>query len=171
MAIATFKQILCKNISENGEDMFGIFDTLICERGKTRFCICVFFDEILEKGEDVDCYYYRIVLRYLGKTRSESRHYRVDSGFFWEKGSENDEINISDSVKYKSTKRGCSGRLNINYGFNANMQGSYEIDLYVKKASEQIDFDMFEKMPVGELDLVSLYPFQIIFQNAEKYDE
>ena len=165
MSIVNFNQILCKNLSDNGEDMTGIFDTLICERGKTRFFICVYFSQLTDESKDFDKYYYRIVLRFLGKNRTESKHYRVDNGFFWSQADMNNEIGDSRVAGHPSTRHGSSGRLSIGYSFDVEMQGNYEVDLYVKKCSEDSDSDSCEEKNVNDLDLVSIYPFQIIIQN------
>lgn len=166
MANANFFQILCKNISSSGEDMTGIFDTLICEDKKVRFSICICYSQIATKEDTFDKYYYRLVLRYLGQTKSESKHYRVDSGFFWDETSSDDEITEHKAINLKSSVPGFSGRLTINYGFEAEAQGNYELDLYVKKVKNSEDVSLCEQSSVKDLDLVSVCPFQLIFQNS-----
>lgn len=171
MNTVNFNQIICKNISENGEDISGVFDTLVCERGKNRFFIYVLFTQIIEPSTgSFDKYYYRIILRYLGKNRSEMKHYRVDSGIFWDDIDNitdgiTDDIVSSQSTRYSTTRPGYSGRLSIDYFFNVDVQGNYEMDLYVKALENTDTLDTCEQLSVKDLKLVSISPFQIIFQN------
>lgn len=79
MNSANFNQLLCKSISENGENITGIYDTLVCEKGANSFYICVFSTQVLnDVSSDYDKYYYRIVLRQLGNLRERIKNYRVD---------------------------------------------------------------------------------------------
>ncbi len=166
MNFANFNQFLCKNVSENGEDISGIFDTLVCERGRNHFFICVFFTQIIEPKKDFEQFYYRVVLRYLGKTRTDSKHYRVDSGILWNDfDAPNDELEKGQLMHHHTTRPGYSGRLSIDYGFNFEMEGNYEVDLYVKKLSDEDTQDSCDQIPVKNLDLMAISPFQVIFQN------
>lgn len=166
MNTVNFNQIICKNISENGEDISGVFDTLVCERGKSRFFIYVFFTQIIDRStEAFDKYYYRIVLRHIGKNRSEMKHYRVDSGLFWDDiDSVTDGVVSNQSTWYATTRSGYSGRLSIDYFFNAEIQGNYEVDLYVKALNGTETLDRCDQLSVKDLKLVSISPFQLIFQ-------
>lgn len=167
MPNANFCQILCRNISNNGEDMTGVFDTLICESKKVRFSIVVLYSQIANQEGKLDKYYYRLVLRYLGNTKGESKHYRVDSGIFWDDAPNDDAILATPTITLKSLVPGYSGRLNISYGFDAEMQGNYELDLYVKETSGKDGLSECEDLSVKDLDLVSVYPFQLIFSNSQ----
>lgn len=166
MGSANFYQILCRNISNNGEDIIGIFDTLICENRKVRFSIGIFYSQIADQEGQLDKYYYRLVLRYLGNLRSESKHYRVDSGIFWEGSPNDDAVLAAPFVNLKSSVPGFSGSLNINYGFDAEMPGNYELDLYVKKLQGEDGISNCEELSVKDLKLVSVRPFQLIFPNS-----
>lgn len=166
MNIVNFTQLLCKNTSENGEDIQGIFDTLVCEKGKNVFTICVYFSQIRAE-ESFDEYYYRIILRYLGKNRSESKHFRVDSGIIFSEANNADKGDTCEKLsQHQTTHPGCSGRLSIAYGFDAELPGNYEVDLYVKKIGSGEDFDSCEKLYVKDLELVSIVPFQVILQST-----
>ena len=167
MNSVNFNQLLCKQVAENGEDICGVFDTLLCERGKSRFFICVFFTQILEPKASYDRYYYRIILRYLGKKRSDMKSYRIDTGTFWE---DIDDLNNlsspGDYSHFSTTRPGYSGKLFIGYEFDFNVPGNYEVDLYVSKMNTNDTQELYEKLPVKELNLVSISPFQIFFQNS-----
>lgn len=83
MNSANFNQLLCKNVSSNGENITGIFDTLVCEKGTNSFYMYVLATQILNDfSSDYDKYYYRIVLRQFGNSRENMKNYRVDSGIF-----------------------------------------------------------------------------------------
>lgn len=167
MNSTNFNQLLCKNISENGEDISGIFDTLVCERGKNRFFICVFFNQIIEPQERFEEFYYRIVLRYLGKSRADTKHYRIDSGILWNDIHEDENTIDQDRlIHHHTTRPGYFGRLSIDYGFDFDVQGDYEVDLYVKKMSDDDTQELCDQIPVKNLNLVSISPFQVIFQDA-----
>ena len=108
MNSANFNQLLCKNVSSNGENITGIFDTLVCEKGTNSFYMYVLATQILNDfSSDYDKYYYRIVLRQFGNSRENMKNYRVDSGIFWE-----DEYDSNDSSaetiqsKHKTTRPG-----------------------------------------------------------------
>ena len=165
MNTVNFTQFLCKSTSENGEDIQGIFDTLMCERGKNTFTICVYFSQICEVQEAFSKYYYRIILRYLGKSRSESKHFRVDSGLIFDHADGTDDGEFcAHLVHHRTTRPGKSGRISILYGFDVELQGNYEVDLYVKKMENDDTYDSCEKLFVKDLELVSIAPFQVIFQ-------
>lgn len=167
MNSVNFNQLLCKQVAENNEDIYGIFDTLLCERGKTRFFVCIFFTQILEPKASFDKYYYRIVLRYLGKKRSDMKSYRIDTGIFW-KDLDNfkNPSTLGDYSHFSTTRPGYSGQLFIDYEFDFSVPGNYEVDLYIKKMNANDTQELCEKLFVKELNLVSISPFQIFFQNS-----
>lgn len=168
MNVVNFIQLLSKNASDSGEDILGIFDTLVCERGKNSFTVNVCFSQIAETAEVFEKYYYRVVLRCLGKNRSESKNYRVDSGILFDEIKDKDESIACDRfILHQTTHPGCSGRLSITFGFDIEQQGNYEVDLYVKRMDDDDTFETCEEQSVKKLDLVSIAPFQIIFQNAQ----
>ena len=163
MNTVNFTQFLCKHASENGEDIQGIFDTLVCEKGKNIFTLCVYYSQIFEDSSDE--YYYRIILRYLGKNRAESKHFRIDSGIlFHELTSDSKDDTCEQINQYQTTRPGCSGRLSIAYGFDVEVQGNYEVDLYVKRIQDGENYNTCEQLNVKELDLVSIAPFRVILQ-------
>lgn len=169
MNSANFNQILCKSVSSNGESITGIFDTLLCEKGKNSFYIYVLATQIPDgPSSDYDKYYYRIVLRRFGTSKEEQKHYRVDNGIFWE-----DEHAASDAEeetiqsKYKTTRPGSSEKLVIECEHDFEVQGSYEVDLYVKKLGEAETEEDCQKLNVKHLELVSICPFQVIFSNEQ----
>lgn len=166
MNSVNFNQLLCKSISENGEDISGIFDTLVCDRGRNHFTICVFFTQILAPEATYQKYYYRIVLRQLGKSRAEMKSYRIDNGVFWDDEEDINQMDHADFTHHKTTRPGFSGKLCIDYGFDFDVPGNYEVDLYVKKMEASDTHDSFQKLSVKDLELVSLCPFQVIFQNS-----
>ena len=58
MNSANFNQLLCKNVSSNGENITGIFDTLVCEKGTNSFYMYVLATQILNDfSSDYDKYY------------------------------------------------------------------------------------------------------------------
>ena len=160
-----FTQLLCKNISDHGKDIIGIFDTMVCEKGKSSFSICIFFTQILNISQGLaDKYYYRVVLRRLANTRSEARSYRVDSGVFWGESFDDDRFTIENEKSiHRTTRPGLFGTLNINYEVNFEVAGYYEVDLYVKKLEKDETQSSCEKLSVKELQLVGISPFQVIF--------
>ena len=167
MNSVNFNQLLCKDISESGEDITCIFDTLLCESGTNNIHICVIYTQILSNTESsYEKYYYRIVLRRLGNTRDEQKNYRIDSGEFWEDIYGKKGFDIENSqARHRTTRPGYAGKLFIEYEFDIETQGDYEVDLYVKKMEELESHEVCEKLPVKELNLVSICPFQVIFQN------
>lgn len=167
MNAINFNQLLCKNISENGEDITGIFDTLLCERGTNSIHICVIYTQILNNPESVyEKYYYRMILRRLASIRDESKNYRIDSGEFWEDMHGKAGIDVENSqANHRTTRPGYTGKLFIEYEFDIETQGNYEVDLYVKKMKETESYEDCEKLTVRELDLVSICPFQVFFSN------
>lgn len=168
MNSANFNQLLCKNVSSNGENITGIFDTLVCEKGTNSFYMYVLATQILNDfSSDYDKYYYRIVLRQFGNSRENMKNYRVDSGIFWE-----DEYDSNDSSaetiqsKHKTTRPCSSEKLVIEYEHNFEIQGDHEVDLYVKKLEDTETQEDCEKLTVKDLKLVSICPFQVIFPNG-----
>lgn len=165
MNSANFNQLLCKNVSSNGENITGIFDTLVCEKGTYSFYMCVLATQILnESPSDYDKYYYRIVLRQFGNSRENMKNYRVDSGIFWE--DEHDSSAEAIQSKHKTTRPGSSEKLVIEYEHNFEIQGDHEVDLYVKKIEGTETQEDCEKLAVKDLKLVSICPFQVIFSNG-----
>lgn len=167
MKSVNFNQLLCRKVEHNGEDIVGIFDTLICEKGANSIFICVFSTQILSDSADsYDRYYYRMILRCFGKTREDMRSYRVDSGEFWKDVHDNKRKAIEEQqTRHKTSRPGSAERLVIEYEHTFNVSGSYEVDLYVKKMEESDTMESCEQLTVKELDLVSICPFQVIFSN------
>ena len=167
MNTVNFNQFLCKNVSDKGENINGIFDTLVCEKGINTIYICVFLTQILkESNSGYDKYYYRIVLRQFGNTREDIKNYRVDSGIFWNEGHShlgNDVETVE--TNHKTTRAGSSGKLFIEYEHKFEISGNHEVDLYVKKMEDTETKEDCEELKVKELDLVSVSPFQVIFSN------
>lgn len=94
------------------------------------------------------------------------KNYRVDSGIFWE--DEYKEVSSAAETnrsKYKTTRPGFSGKLVIEYEHEFEAQGSHEVDLYVKKLEGNETQEDCEKLKVKDLELVSICPFNVIFQN------
>ena len=94
------------------------------------------------------------------------KNYRVDSGIFWEE--EYKEVSPADETKrskHKTTRPGSSGKLVIEYEHEFEVQGSHEVDLYVKKLEGTETQEDCEKLRVKDLELVSICPFNVIFQN------
>lgn len=165
MHSVNFNQLLCTGISEDGTDISGIFDTLICEPGKNRFIICVFFSQCFSSDEAEKKYYYRMILRYLPKKPSEKKHLRIDSGVFWdsEKMSRSGAMNTKES-RHESTIAGSSGTLAINFSFEIDSPGNYEVDLYVKEMTDSDTFDELDKVSVKKLEFETVSPFQVVFK-------
>lgn len=163
--ITNFTQLVCKNVSGPGKDIIGIFDTMVCKKGINCFSICIFFTQILNEPQNpYDQYYYRVVLRRLGKKPNEAKSYRVDNGVFWGKDNGNSKSSIeNEQSHHRTTRPGYSGILNINYEVNFEIEGFYEVDLYVKQLEEMETEDICEKMSVKDLQLVAISPFQVIF--------
>ena len=163
--VANFTQLVCKNVSGPGKNISDIFDIMMCKKGINSFSICIFFTQILnEPNTPYDRYYYRVVLRRLGKRTNESKSYRVDNGVFWE--NEGSDINSdveNELSRHRTTRPGYSGMLNINYEVNFEIEGFYEVDLYVKQMDENETEDSCEKMSVKDLQLVAISPFQVLF--------
>ena len=168
MNAANFNQFLCRNISNNGENITGIFDTLVCEKGTNSIHIVVLYTQILNDSScNYDKYYYRIILRQFGNVREDMKSFRIDSDFFWEEEYENNSSRPETvQSKHKTTRPGTSGRLVIEYEHNFEVQGSHEVDLYVKKLEGTETLDDCEKLKVKDLELVSICPFQVIFPNS-----
>ena len=158
-----FCQLLSKNVSDNGENISEIFDTLLCDREKVRFFVNVLYSQIVEKDNSLTEYYYRIVLRFLGKSKRDVKHARIDSGFFWSKDDSDDSGSL---IIHRSTVTGASGRLTIDFGFNFEEQGNYQVELFVKKVDDSTKPEDFNKLWVKDLDLVSITPFSVIFKNS-----
>lgn len=167
MNTVNFNQFLCRNVSDNGENINGVFDTLVCEKGTNTIHICVFLTQILkESNSDYDKYYYRIVLRQFGNSQEDMKSYRVDSGIFWnEEHSDLDSDVKTVETKHKTTRAGSSGKLFIEYEHKFEVQGNHEVDLYVKRMEDTQTKEDCESLKVKELDLVSISPFQVIFSN------
>lgn len=168
MNSANFNQVLCRDVSDNGENITGIFDTLVCKKGTNPIHICVLLTQILnDSSSNYDKYYYRIILRQLGNSREDMKNYRVDSGIFWD--DEYKEVSSAAEMnrsKCKTTRPGSSGKLVIEYEHEFEVQGSYEVDLYVKKLEGTETQEDCEKLRVKDLELVSICPFNVIFQNS-----
>lgn len=152
---------------ESGTDITGIFDTLICDPGENRFIICVFYSQNYSKDDSLKKYYYRIILRYNGENKSDSKHSRVDSGIFWDDKmiSSQGTINTKNNL-YRTTRSGYSGRLAINFGIDFNEAGDYEVDLYVKEMDNTDSFRDLDNVSVKELQFVTLSPFKVIFKST-----
>ena len=167
MNSVNFSQLLCKNVTANGENITGIFDTLVCEKGANSIYICILLTQILKDSAcDYDKYYYRIVLRQFGNSRKDMKSYRVDSGVFWEEEQSEIKANIeSTQSRHKTTRPGSSGKLVIEFEHEFEMQGNHEVDLYIKKLENTETKDDCDKLGVKDLELVSICPFQVIFQN------
>ena len=167
MNTVNFNQILCKNISGKAENINGVFDTLVCEKGTNSIYILVLSTQILENPENnYDKYYYRIILRQLGNVREDLKNYRVDSDVIWD--NETDLSGSETSVnqtKHKTTRPGTSQKLIIEYEHDFDVSGHYEIDLYVKKMTEDETLESCNDLKVKELDLMSICPFNVIFTN------
>ena len=170
MNTTNFNQFLCRDVSNGGENITGIFDTLVCEKGRNSIHICVLLTQILnDPSSNYDRYYYRIILRQFGNSREDMKSYRVDSGIFWE--NENNESSPSDETnrsKYKTTRPGFSGKLVIEYEHKFEVSGSHEVDLYVKKLEGEETQEDCEGISVKDLELVSICPFNVIFQTIDK---
>ncbi len=168
MNAANFNQFLCRDVSDGGENITGIFDTLVCEKGTNSIHICVLLTQILnDPSSNYDRYYYRIVLRQFGNSREDMKSYRVDSGIFWE--DKHNDVSPADEMnrsKHKTTRPGSSGKLVIEYAHEFEVQGSHEVDLYVKKLEETETQEDCEALSVKDLELASICPFNVIFQNS-----
>ena len=166
MNTVNFNQLLCKNVSGEAENLSGIFDTLVCEKGINTVFLCIFASQILnDAASNYDKYYYRIVLRQFGDPR---KSYRVDSGLFWNNtNNKNSTDGAEQHTRHRSTRAGTTEKLIIEYGHNFEIPGQHEIDLYVKKIDENVTKDNCDSLTVKELDLVSIYPFNVIFPNCE----
>lgn len=158
MSKVNINQLLCRNISESGETLSEIFDTLICEPGKINFYVCLLFSQIVNSEAAPDAYYYRLVLRHVNERKI---HFRVDSGFLWD--SENPSGQIS---QMPTTKKGASGKIIIDCCFDIQSPGYYEVDLYSKKvdASDSDGKEKLRSANVRDLELLSIAPIQIIFR-------
>lgn len=160
-----FNQIICTNVSESGTTIDGIFDTLLCDPNNIHFYIYIFYSQYLSQNQSLKQFYYRIVLRHLSDNASEKRNYRVDSGVFW---GDNENSNIDDTqpseVYHRSSKRGISGRLAINYYIDLDFEGNYEVDLYVKELDGSYDIEKLNTLSVKELSFVTLSPFKVFFK-------
>lgn len=167
MNTVNFNQILCKNISGKAENINGVFDTLVCEKGINSIYILVFSTQILESLENnYDKYYYRIVLRQLGNVRENMKSYRVDSGVIWEKKTDTSESETSvNHTDHKTTRPGISQKLIIEYEHDFKAPGHHEIDLYVKKMAEGDTLESCDDLKIKELELMSICPFNVIFTN------
>lgn len=165
MHSVNFNQLLCTGISEDGTDISGIFDTLICEPGKNRFTIIVFFSQCFSSDDSEKKYYYRMILRYLAKKPSERKHLRIDSGVCWgtESLSQRKPIKAKES-HLESTIAGSGGTLVINFSFELDAPGNYEVDLYAKEMTDSDSFEELDKASVKSLDFVTVSPFQVIFK-------
>lgn len=162
-----FTQILCKSVSEHGKDIAGIFDTMVCEKGKSNFSICIFFTQILNTAQsEYERYYYRVVLRRLGKNRGESRSYRVDNGIFWDEKYETCQFySENEQTSHRTSRPGQFGTLNINYEINFETAGFYEVDLYTKGLGKDDTEESCEQLAVKDLQLVAISPLQVIFND------
>ena len=167
MNTVNFNQILCKNISRKAENINGVFDTLVCEKGTNSIYILVLSTQILENSENnYDKYYYRIILRQLGNIREDVKNYRVDSDVIWNNETDTSESDTSaNQTKHKTTRPGTSQKLIIEYEHDFDAPGHYEIDLYVKKMAENDTLESCDDLKVKELDLMSICPFNVIFTN------
>lgn len=169
MSTVNFNQILCKNISGKAENLSGIFDTLVCEKGENSIYIFVMSSQILENADDkFSKYYYRIVLRQLGTTPEDIKNYRVDSGVFWNKITDNSNIESQEfQKKHKTTRPGSSEKLIIEYEHDFEVQGHHELDLYVKELTEDDTLETCDNLKIKDLKLMSICPFNVIFVNRE----
>lgn len=167
MNSVNFNQFLCREVSSNGENITGIFDTLVCEKGTNYIHICVLLTQILnESSSNYDRYYYRIILRQFGTSREDMKSYRVDSGIFWE--DEHNGVCSSNEInrsKHKTSHSGSSAKLVIEYEHEFEVRGNHEVDLYVKRMEETETQEDCEILNVKDLELVSICPFNVIFQN------
>ena len=83
---------------------------------------------------------------------------------FWEnEGSDINSDAENELSRHRTTRPGYSGMLNINYEVNFEIEGFYEVDLYVKQMDENETEDSCEKMSVKDLQLVAISPFQVLF--------
>lgn len=167
MSTVNFNQILCKSISGKAENISGIFDTLVCEKGTNSIYIFVLSSQILEHTNDrFSKYYYRMVLRQLGPALEDMKNYRVDSGVFWNSTTdENDIESHENKKKHKTTRPGSSEKLVIEYEHNFEIQGHYELDLYVKELTADDTLESCDNLRIKDLKLVSICPFNVIFVN------
>ena len=169
MNTVNFNQLICKNVSGKAENISGIFDTLVCEKGKNTIFVYVISSQILDKSaSNYDSYYYRIVLRQFGNSPEDLKSYRIDSGSIWDaKSIKNSCVGDENQTRHTTTRSGSTVKLIIEYEHDFEIQGHHEIDVYAKKLEEGHTMESAEKLSVKELDLVSICPFNVIFLNDE----
>lgn len=158
-----FTQLVCQNVSEDGSDITGIFDVLVCQKGTTPFTIHIFCSQLGQPNKNssfsLDKYYYRIVLRHLGHSKETTIHYRIDSGFLWDSL---DKQKNGHSTRLSAFYPGSCGRLVLNYSFDFQDEGNYEIDLYTKKTDDSTDLKHFDDLPIRDLDISAVSPFRAV---------
>ena len=168
MNISTnFSQFLCREISENGENISGIFDTFVCNKGKNTFYICILYSQISRAAFETSTYYYRIVLRHL-ESGKEKKHFRLSCGFLCDFEDEKDDSK-SRVGSQKCLWPGLGKMLFIKNTFDFEEQGKYQVDLYARKTDEEHEQDKayYDKQPVKDMELVATSPFEAIFKTKE----
>lgn len=174
MKLTNFSQLLCRKIANKGEDIQGLFDTLVCTSGTTDFCIYIFcsqFERVIDEKDakdfTIDKYYYRLILRCVGND-NQRKNYRIDSGTLWDKLTKENTI-IHQRMNKNAILKGVSGRVTLECELEFEFSGYYEVDLYVKKLTDDMAYESCEEMSVKDLDLVAINPFnvQIISKNSD----
>ena len=72
-------------------------------------------------------------------------------------------MNTKES-RHESTIAGSSGTLAINFSFEIDSPGNYEVDLYVKEMTDSDTFDELDKVSVKKLEFETVSPFQVVFK-------